>query len=371
MLTLTSGKLVNLLRLADAAGRFKMLAVDQRDSMRAALGKATGREPNDITYDDMATTKELVTKMLSPYSTGTLVDPVYGLPRAVKVIPRHVGILVASEETGYERAGAGGRERKARLIDGWSVAKTKRAGANAVKLLIHYNPDASGDVLAHQHRVVRTVGAECLREDIPFLLELVTYPIEEPSGDTPEFAKKRPRHTIESAREFSKGEYLVDLLKLEFPGDLTYSGQFHLGVFDGKDRPAIYDADEVRAFCRELDATAQRPWVILSGGVPIKQFLVNLELAVEAGASGFLCGRAIWKAVVPTYPDLRAMRARLTSEAADNFGRANATAERARPWFAHPCVGGWDHVQLRDGHEQWYKQYGEAYLGSAVEHRTD
>lgn len=370
MLTVSSGKLLNLLRLADAAGRFKMLAVDQRDSMRAALGKATGREPNDITYEEMATTKELITKTLSPYSTATLVDPIYGLPRAVKVIPRDVSILVASEETGYERAGPGGRERQTRLIDGWTVAKAKRAGTNAVKLLLHYNPDASRDTLVPQQELVRTVGGECLHEDIPFLLELVTYPIEEPSADTPEFAKKRLRHTIESAREFSKGEYFVDLLKLQFPGDLKYVRQFHLGAFDGKDRPAIYDLEEVRAACRELDATAQQPWVILSGGVDIKEFLVNLDLALEAGASGFLCGRAIWKAVVPKYPDLGAMRALLASEAAYNFVRANATAECARPWFAHPCFGGWDHVQMRDGHEHWYKHYGKADSDSPVKNRT-
>lgn len=360
MTVLSSGKWRNLLRLADAGGRFKMLAIDQRDSLRHALSKATGRAPTEITHDEMATAKAVITEALSPYSTATLVDPVYGLPRAVKIIPARTGILVAAEETGYERAGAGGQERRSRVVDGWSVAKTKRAGAQAVKLLIYYNPDGSGEVLTAQQALVRRLGEECVRDDIPFLLELVTYPITEPSADTPEFARKRPQHTIESAREFSKDEYHVDILKLEFPGDVKYSRQYCAGVFDGKDRAAIYDLEEIRAYCHEVNAAARRPWVILSGGVGIEEFLVNLALAVQAGASGFLCGRAIWKDAVPKYLELEAMRAFLASEGVYNFIRANAIAERAQPWFAHAPFNGWDDVSLADGGDRWYQAYREA-----------
>src|SRR5205807_1875004 len=134
---LSSGKLANLLRLADAAGRFKMLAVDQRDSMRAALAKAAGRQPQDVAYEDMAATKALITDLLSPHSTATLVDPIYGLPRAVKIVPGDVGLLVAVEDGEYDQVGPTGRERKTRLLDGWSVAQAKRSGVNAIKLLLY------------------------------------------------------------------------------------------------------------------------------------------------------------------------------------------------------------------------------------------
>lgn len=352
----SSGKLVNLRRLADAAGRFKMLAVDQRASLQAALAKVTGREPADVTHEEIAKTKQLIIEVLAPPSTATLIDPVYALPRAVKIIPHQVGILVASEESGYDRAGPGGRERKGRLIDGWSVAKAKRAGANAVKLLIHYSPEASSEVRDHQQRLVRTVADECVREDIPFLLEVVTYPVGQPTTDTPEFARNRPHHVIEAAREFSSGAYKVDVLKLEFPCDLKYTREFRHGTFDKKERTAVYDLGEVHAFCRELDAAAGKPWVILSGGVDIQEFIAALELAVEAGASGFLCGRAIWQGVISTYPHEERMRDLLASEGLANFERANAVADRARPWFAHKSVGGWDQVQVQDGHE-WYRRY--------------
>jgi len=360
MTALSSGKLLNLKRLADAVGRFKMLAVDQRDSLRKALGKATAQAPEQVTYDDMAATKTLIAEILAPYSTATLVDPVYGLPRAVTMLPAGTGVLAATEETGYDRAGPGGKARTSRLIEGWSVTKAKRAGVNAAKLLIYYNPDTSTEALAQQQRLVRRVGEECAREDLPFLLELVTYPIEEPSADTPEFARRRPRHTVESAREFSKDEYHVDILKLEFPGDLKYAREFCAGGFDGRERPAVWTVAQVREFCRELDRVATRPWVILSGGVDIREFLANLELAVEAGASGFLCGRAIWKDVIPLYPDRDAMRHFLRADGVYNFLRANATAERARPWFTHPRFGGWDALRLPEGETSWYREYAES-----------
>src|SRR3970040_1639444 len=106
MTALSSGKLVNLVRLADAAGRFKMLAIDQRDSLRKALGNATGREADQVTYDDMAATKTLITEVLSPYATATLVDPVYGLPRAVEVIPRDGRGLGGAAGGGHSRVRA-------------------------------------------------------------------------------------------------------------------------------------------------------------------------------------------------------------------------------------------------------------------------
>ena len=357
MSSITSGKLVNLQRLTDARGRFKMLAIDQRDSLRNAIGKATARKPSDVTYGDLADTKAVITEVLSPYATATLVDPVYGLARATKLVGGDVGLLVAAEETGYEPGGADGRQRKSRLVDGWSVAKARQAGANAVKLLIYYNPEAEAAVRSHQQALVRAVGADCVREDIPFLLELVTYPLAESAADTPEFARKRPVHTIASATEFSKDEYAVDILKLEFPGDLKYAREYSQGAFDGKARDAVWTLAEAMSACRELNEAAGRPWVILSGGVEISEFLVNLTLAVDAGASGFLCGRAIWKDVMPRYPDLGSMRTFLQREAATNFLRANAAAELARPWYAHPSHGGWDQVGLTDAGEEWYRRY--------------
>jgi tagatose 1,6-diphosphate aldolase len=116
---------------------------------------------------------------------------------------------------------------------------------------------------------------------------------------------------------------------------LKWTKEFCNGAFDDKEREAVYTLSEIRAFCEELNDTTGVPWVILSAGVAIEEFLVQVDLATAAGASGFLCGRAIWKDAIEHYPDLEAMEEWLETEGSYNFVRANAHAQRARPWFQH------------------------------------
>jgi tagatose 1,6-diphosphate aldolase len=98
--------------------------------------------------------------------------------------------------------------------------------------------------------------------------------------------------------------------------------------------------------------------VILSAGVGIAEFLINLELATAAGASGFLCGRAIWQGAVPLIGDELAMTQYLGGEGAVNFLKANATAEAALPWYEHRKYGGWENLAVEGAGPSWYRQYG-------------
>jgi tagatose 1,6-diphosphate aldolase len=327
------GKWRRLRALCDEQGRFKMLAIDQRGSLVKAIAKATGREPGDVTSEDLATAKQVVTETLAPHATAVLMDPVYGYPRSLPSLPPGTGLLLAYEESGHESAGEGGKERKSRLLEDWSVAKARQAGADALKLLIYYRPGGTAAVRRHQQTIVERVGKECAKADMPFLLELVAYPVAEGAADTPAYAAKKPELVIESAAEFSKPRYGVDILKLEFPGDLKHTREFSNGAFDGKQRDPVYELSDVRGFCRRLNDAAAVPWVILSAGVDITEFLVQVELATGAGASGFLCGRAIWKDSIGFYPDVAAMEKWLRSEGVYNFVRANAYAHQAQPWF--------------------------------------
>ena len=332
---LSEGKWRRLRSLADGEGRFKMMAIDQRGSLVDAIAKVTNRSKEQVAGDELAKTKEVITRVLGPYATAVLTDPVYGYPYSYQSMPRGVGLLLAHEETGYERSGATGKERKTTLIQGWSVEKAEHAGADAVKLLLYYHPDASEEVRRHQQDIVQRLGAECEQRNLPFLLELVAYAIEEESTNTDEFAKRKPDLVIRSAREFSAPKYKVDVLKLEFPADLKRTKEFCGGAF-GQERQSVYQLSDVREFCRQLNEAADMPWVILSAGVSIDEFLVQVELATEAGASGFLCGRAIWKDVMAYYPDIARMEEFLKAEGTYNFLRANAYAQRARPWTSHP-----------------------------------
>jgi tagatose 1,6-diphosphate aldolase len=333
---LSEGKWRRLRSLADGEGRFKMMAIDQRGSLVDAIAKVTNRGKEQVSGDELAKTKEVITRVLAPYATAVLTDPVYGHPHSYHSMPRGVGLLLAHEETGYERSGPGGKERKTILIEGWSVEKAEHAGADAVKLLLYYHPDASEEVRRYQQDLVQRLGESCEQASMPFLLELVAYAIEEASTNSDEYARRKPDLVVRSAREFSASKYGVDVLKLEFPADLKRTKEFCGGAFDSQERQAVYQLSDVRESCRQLNEAAGMPWVILSAGVGIEEFLVQVELATEAGASGFLCGRAIWKDAMAYYPDVAAMEEFLRGEGTYNFVRANAYAHRARPWVGHP-----------------------------------
>jgi tagatose 1,6-diphosphate aldolase len=338
---ISEGKWRRLRSLADGEGRFKMMAIDQRGSLSDAIAKVTNRSPEQVSGEELAEAKEVITRVLAPYATAVLTDPIYGYPHSYRSMPQGIGLLLAHEETGYERSGPTGKERKTNLIEGWSVEKAQHAGADAVKLLLYYHPDSSEEVRLHQQDLVQRLGEDCEQRAMPFLLELVAYALEEASTNTDEYAKRKPDLVVRSAREFSTPKYKVDVLKLEFPADLKRTREFCGGAFDSQERQAVYQLSEVREFCRQLNEAAGMPWVILSAGVSIDEFLIQVELATEAGASGFLCGRAIWKDAVPLYPDIARMEEWLRSEGAYNFVRANAYAHRAHPWF--------DHRRFREG----------------------
>ncbi len=157
---LSPGKWHRLCSLSDAEGRLKMMAIDQRGSLEKVIAKVVGKEPAQVTGEDLAAAKESVTKILAPYATAVLTDPIYGYPRSVQHLPPGVALLLAHEESGYEGAGVQGKERKTRLIEGWSVDKAQHAGADAIKLPIYCRHDGSDDVRRHQQELMQCLGQD-------------------------------------------------------------------------------------------------------------------------------------------------------------------------------------------------------------------
>jgi tagatose 1,6-diphosphate aldolase len=339
---MTAGKLRRLMTLADASGRFQMLAIDQRTTLRVMLARACGKPPEEIEDRELTEVKARVTEALGPFASAVLTDPVYGWPATLRQIPGSVGLLLALEDATPELTGPGGRERRSRRLEEWAVAKFAEAGASAVKLLLPFRPDASVETNNHQKALAHLVGAECQKHEMPFLLELIGYPLAGEETDTPEYARRKPEVVIESAREFSRPEFAVDLLKLEFPAELKWCREYSRGTFDSQEREPVYDREQVGKFCRAVDAVCGAPWVLLSAGVSMAEFLVDLELATAAGASGFLCGRALWQEAIAHYDDLEKLSRSLDKQGTINFQCANAVAEAATPWFEHRSRAGAD-----------------------------
>lgn len=351
--SLSAGKLRALATLADDDGRFAMIAVDQRPPIFQALARHGDRAPADVRYEEVAAVKGALVEVLAPHATAVLLDPVWTHPHHLRAVPGRVGLLSTLEDYGFEDVAG---ERRSRLIDGWSVAKIRRSGAQAVKLLAWHRPDLSEASAAHQDALVAAVGRACTEHDLAFVLELLVYPRpgEDPAGAA--YARAKPERVLGSLRHYADPRYAVDLMKLEFPAELKRVDGFQAGAFDGVAREAVHDLDEVRGFLAGLDAASPVPWVLLSAGVGPREFALNVELALDAGASGVLAGRAVWYDALAAYPDLAAVKARLRDRSVPYLHQLRALVARGRPWTDHPRFGG--SPVVAGATPDWYRSYG-------------
>ncbi len=325
--TLSAGKFRALRRLSDPQGRFKMMAADQRPPIIKAIEQKLGA--GAASYERVGAVKRSLVKALGPVSSAVLIDPDYGYSPSFDVIPPAQGLLLTLENFAFAETPGG---RKTAAMADWSVAKIKKAGADGVKLLLWYRPDCDAEVRAHQHALVQAVGDACREHDIAFLLELLVFPFAGAADHTTDYIEhkeKRPELVLQSVRDFASPLYGVDIFKLESPLAAAHLPDPDQG---GADVAAAQDL-----FTR-MGALIDRPWVMLSAGAGMEEFRRVLHYAFNAGASGFLAGRAIWwKAFQEHYPDLSAMEAALADEGLRYFGQINRMTDRmARPWMQSP-----------------------------------
>ncbi|MEM1314837.1 MAG: tagatose 1,6-diphosphate aldolase [Pseudomonadota bacterium] len=323
-MTLTPGKLWGMRRLADDAGRFKMTAVDQRPPIKGPIARHLGVD--EAPWQEVARFKALLVETLQDRSSALLLDPHYAIPRAFDLLSPRKGLVVTLEDSRFQETPGG---RLSAEIDDWSVAKIRRMGGDAVKVLAWYRPDASAEIRTAQQDFAKRVGEACARHDIPYLFELLVYPLAGEAGtvDYVEQPGKRADHVLASVEEFAKPDYGVDIFKLESPMAAT-------------DVPERAGSGEAQALFDEMGRLAGRPWVMLSAGAGKAAFRNVLAHACAAGASGFLAGRAIWLDAFQRYPDWDAMRAGLEGEGEAYMDDLNALTDAgATPWHAHPCWG--------------------------------
>lgn len=284
-LTLTQGKYNHLVRLSNKNNVIGALAIDQRGSLKKMI--AAGNP--DATGDEgIIRFKELVSEELTKYSSSILLDPEYGLP-AAKLRDSEAGLLVSYEKTGYDATEPG---RLPDLLPIWSAKRIKEIGADAVKVLLYYDIDEDPAINDIKHAWVERVGSECVAEDIPFFLEIVSYEASDDDVKTPAYAKAKPHKVIDAMKLFSDPRYNVDVLKVEVPVNMNYVEGF---TPEGVD-PVYTRAEALQLFKEQSEAT-HLPFIFLSAGVTAELFQETLRFAQEAGSAfnGVLCGRATWK----------------------------------------------------------------------------
>ncbi len=305
MYSLTIGKLRGLQQCATSRGALAVLALDHRNNLRNALRPDA---PDSVSPAEMSAFKQEVIAALAPAASAVLLDPEVGAAQCIAAgaLPGQTGLIIAVEASGYT---GDPTARQSRLLPGWSVEKAKRLGANAVKLLVYYHPDAP--TAAEIETFVRQVAANCIAQDMLMFLEPLSYSPDPAHKKLP--PTERRRVVIESARRLVvKG---VDVLKAEFPLDVA----------------AEPDERVWAEACAELSAACPAPWVLLSASVDYDTYLWQVTVACQAGASGVAVGRAVWKeATALTGPERQAF---LHGQARKRMAQITALCEAlARPW---------------------------------------
>jgi len=325
MRKLSIGKIRGLQQLANGKGIMAMCALDHRGSLKKMLGEDY---PEGVSYQTMVDFKRDLCRIVAPYASAILLDPIYGAAQviAANVLPKSTGLIVSLEKSGYSG------EPEARITDllpDWSIGKIKKMGATGVKLLLYYRPDTG--VAEKQLGMVKKLADECLAEDIPFIVEPVSYKIGKVEAAPRNFAEIKPQLVIETAKQITA--LPIDVLKAEFPADIKYE----------KNEERLAD------FCYQLNEASQVPWVILSAGVNFELFHREVKLACQAGASGFLAGRALWQEATQIdslqerlvfLETTVAKRLKSLTELANNYGI---------PWHAK--------VETTKIDKNWYRYY--------------
>ena len=321
-LPLSIGKWRSLQQCATPHGALAVMALDHRGNLRQILNPAA---PQSVTSEELTAFKQQVVSALAPVSSAVLLDPEFGVAQCVAsgALPGQVGLLVAVEATGYT---GDPLARRSRILPSWSVAKAKRLGASAVKLLVYYHPDAP--TAAKIEALVRQTAHDCAAADMALFLEPLSYSPDPAQKKLP--PAERRRVVIETARRLTP--LGPEVLKAEFP-------------LDAATQP---DEGEWARACAELSEASVTPWVLLSASVDYDTYLRQVMVACRAGAAGVAVGRAVWQEA----PGLAggARLAFLQGLARERMARLTELCDAlARPWtssYAAPSAG-----------SDWYGSY--------------
>jgi sulfofructosephosphate aldolase len=272
MNTSTNGRLAPLMR---PSGAFAMLAIDQRESMRAMFAEVRSAPVADAVVADF---KLAALKALTPFASAVLLDRRFAWDRAIaeRAVAPGCALIAAAD-----RFIPGGDELIAEVeIDEAVVPEQVRAdGAVALKLLILWRPDEMAD---RRIALVRDFVVRCREAGAISIIE----PVSRKPRDGR--AWEHDHGILAAAREL--GGLGADLYKAEVP--LRGEGS----------------ESEVRDRCAALTRVIPSPWVVLSSGVPPDRFPLAVEWACREGASGFLAGRAVWRDAIASADPQTALR---------------------------------------------------------------
>jgi tagatose 1,6-diphosphate aldolase/sulfofructosephosphate aldolase len=293
----------SLNQIAGADGRFAILAMDQRGTLRKMLDKA-GSPSADA---DLSVFKVDVIGALSPLASGVLTDVEYGVAavREARALAPGVGLLIASERSPQPVHNG---EVRNEFDPARGPAFVADNGGAALKFLVRWRPDRPAgtggpDLAGETVEAVRAVVEACRVYGLPSVIEPL---VARQPGDDHALTRQLVIRSAETLAELGP-----DLLKLEWPGDP-----------DG--------CNQLTKVCGTV------PWALLSAGVAYQQFVDRVLAAMDAGASGYIAGRAFWgEAAGLTGPQRRRF---LQTTGVERMTALNAAVQgRGRSW--HEVAG--------------------------------
>ncbi|MEU4603296.1 aldolase [Kribbella sp. NPDC023972] len=272
--------------LAYPDGTFAMVAMDQRESLRAMLAEH-GRPDGPAAITAF---KAAVAEHLAPLASGFLIDKGYDAPR-------RPGLILAADALTQER---GGPVTDTQLDESVDPHAAREAGAVALKLLVIWKRDDQAD-----RRLA--MSAEFVRRCADAGLLSVLEPVVQPAPGEDDF--ELDAAIVEAAEVL--GPVRPDLYKAQVPSR------------------GLGDPDQIIKTCEQLTNTLEVPWVVLSNGVARDDFPRAVELACRGGASGTLAGRALWTPALET-DDPASVLATTCRERLALI--AGTVRQHARPW---------------------------------------
>jgi len=264
-----------LAALARASGAYAMLAVDQREGLRAMLAQ---HQQGPVPDSALTEFKLHAIRALTPYASAVLVDRELAWDRIVaeRAVAPGCGLIAAADVL---ISSADELVADVAIDDLVVPEAVRRQGAVALKLLVLWRPrDPAGPRIA----MVDEFIARCRRAGLVSIVEPVT---------------RRPRDKGEWDREAAILQAAVELGRR---GADIYKGEVPFG--------GIASEADIRGACAVITRSVGSPWVVLSSGVPQDAFPQAVEWACREGASGFLAGRGIWAGTIGQPDVSRALR---------------------------------------------------------------
>lgn len=246
---------MNISKISDSNGYIKVAAFDHRDSLKKFV--------SEIYFQSF---KELLTKEFGPLTTAVLVDPFYGQKAIIHASRNNIPLILTREESGYIEDPK--RSDRTTVLNSHPVNELKGMCASAIKLLLYFNPSSKN--AEDQLNVLKQVKKECDADNLPLVLEPITYPLDEKEYNKAEMILR----SLELMKDYA------DVFKIEYP-------------IDPKSEPLENAEPYLKQFTALL---GDKPWILLSrGAMEFETFKQAVRISKDNGSKGYAVGRAIWQ----------------------------------------------------------------------------